>query len=60
MKWKPLDSKQVLDTKFLKVRQDGVELPNGIVMDDYYIVEKKNVSLIVAIDKDANIILKEN
>lgn len=33
MKWKTLDSKYAIDTKFLKVRQDCVELPNGIADD---------------------------
>lgn len=59
MKWKTTSSKYVLDTKFIKVRQDSVELPNGTMMDDYFIIEKKNVSLIVAMDENQNIILKE-
>lgn len=59
MKWINLNKKYVLDTKFLKVRQDSVKLPNGFIMEDYYIVEKKNVSLILAIDEETNIILKE-
>lgn len=59
MEWENLDRKYVLDTKFLRVRQDSVRLPNGVVMDDYFVIEKKNVSLILAIDENKNIILKD-
>lgn len=58
MSWKKISSKYVLDSKWLKVRQDSVELPNGKVMDDYFIIENKNVSLIVAINNKNEIILK--
>ena len=58
MSWQKIDSKYILDTKWLKVRQDSVKLPNGKVMDDYLIIEKKNVSLIVAINIKNEIILK--
>lgn len=58
MKWEQLDSEYVFESKFLKVRKDVVKLPNGLVMDDYMIVEKKNVSLIVAVDEEKRILLK--
>ncbi len=59
MKWNKKSSEYLLKTKYLKVRQDCVELSNGIVLDDYFIVEKNNVSLIVAIDENQNVILKK-
>lgn len=58
-KWTQLNSHYVLDTKWLKVRQDEVRLPCGAECDDYFIIERNNVALIVAIDEDQNIILKE-
>ena len=58
MKWKCLASNYIVDTKWLKVRKDRVELPNGHIMDDYYVVEKSNVALIVALDSENRVILK--
>lgn len=58
MSWEKIDSKYLIDTKWLKVRQDSVKLPNGTVMDDYMVIENKNVSLIVAINDKNEVILK--
>lgn len=59
MKWKCLNSKYLINSKWLKVRKDEVELPNGLIMDDYFVIEKKNVALIVAMDKEERVILKK-
>ena len=59
MKWKCLNSKYLVDSKWLKIRKDEVQLPNGTIMDDYFVIEKKNVALIVAMDKDKRVILKK-
>ncbi len=58
MKWERLNSKYILASKWLKVRKDTVRLPNGIIMDDYYVIEKNDVVLILAIDSKGNAILK--
>jgi len=36
MKWKCLNSEYLVNSKWLKVRRDEVQLPNGTIMDDYY------------------------
>ena len=59
MKWKCLNSKYLVDSKWLKIRKDEVQLPNGTIMDDYFVIEKNNVALIVAMDKDKRVILKK-
>ena len=59
MKWKCLKSEYLVNSKWLKVRRDEVKLPNGTIMDDYFVIEKKNVALIVAMDKDKRVILKK-
>ncbi|SEW30646.1 NUDIX hydrolase [[Clostridium] fimetarium] len=59
MKWKCLNSEYLVNSKWLKVRRDEVQLPNGTIMDDYFVIEKKNVALIVAMDKDKSVILKK-
>ena len=57
MKWKCLKSEYVINDNWLKVRKDTVELPNGTIIKDYYVVEKKSVSLVVAMDNDNRVIL---
>jgi len=59
MKWKRLNSEYLVNSKWLKIRRDEVQLPNGAIMDDYFVIEKKNVALIVAMDKDKRVILKK-
>lgn len=56
MHWKRLKRKALIDTKFLKVYTDKVELPNGNVIDDYSVIEKPSYSMIVALDTDNNIV----
>ncbi|HVZ58931.1 MAG TPA: NUDIX hydrolase [Patescibacteria group bacterium] len=56
MSWKKLDRKTVIDTKFLKVYEDKVELPNGNIIPDYSVIEKPSYSMIVALDKGNNIV----
>jgi len=41
----------------MKVRKDTVELPNGVIIPDYYVTEKKSVSLVVAMDSENRVIL---
>lgn len=44
--WKILRSKLVFDHPWYKVRQEEVQLPNGNVMDDYFLSERNDVVLI--------------
>ena len=39
--WKKISSEYALNSKWIKVRKDTVELPNGHIMDDYFIIEKR-------------------
>ncbi len=57
MSWKRLGRRTLIDTKFLKIYEDKVELPNGNIMDDYTVVQKPSFSMIVALDTDGNIII---
>lgn len=56
MSWKRLNRKVVIDTTFLKVYEDKVELPNGSIIPDYSVIEKPSFSMIVAIDAENNIV----
>jgi hypothetical protein len=48
--WQRLDRKTVYDSKFLKVYEDRVKLPNGAEIDDYTVVEKPSIVMVVATD----------
>lgn len=58
-KWKTINSKSLVDNKWVKVRKDEVELPNGSHIDDFYAVTINEAAAIVALDDDGNIILKK-
>ena len=57
MEWKCLKSEYILKGSWLKVRKDTVQLPNGTIIPDYYVTEKKSVSLVVAMDSKNRVIL---
>ena len=58
-KWKTERSETLLDTRWVKVRKDAVELPNGQHMDEFYAITINEAAAIVALDEDGNIILKK-
>ncbi len=57
--WKRLDRKTLLDTRFMKVYEDTVELPNGKVLDDYTVVKLGSPVIVVAIDAEKNVLIQE-
>lgn len=59
MKWKTLKSEYLYKTPFGNLRKDKCELPNGIVIDDYYVNEYSDWVNAVVITKDRKIVLVE-
>ena len=57
-RWKTEKTELLLDTPWVKVRRDSVALPNGAKIDDFYAVSIRDASAIVALDEEANVILK--
>jgi ADP-ribose pyrophosphatase len=55
-KWKTLKSKMVLDHYWCKVRQDEIELPNGKIIDDYFVSIKPDVAMVLPITSNREII----
>lgn len=55
-KWKTLKSKMVLDHYWCKVRQDEIELPNGKIIDDYFVSIKPDVAMVLPITSSREII----
>ncbi|OKH24359.1 NUDIX hydrolase [Chroogloeocystis siderophila] len=54
--WKILSSRMVIDNQWCKVRQDEIELPNGKIIDDYFINIRLDVALILPITSNQEII----
>ena len=55
-KWKTLKSKMVLDHPWCQVRQDEIELPNGKIIDDYFVSIKPDVAMVLPITSSKEII----
>ncbi|WP_341525551.1 NUDIX hydrolase [Nostoc sp. UHCC 0302] len=55
-KWKTLNSKMVLDHRWCKVRRDEIELPNGKIIDDYFVSIKPDVALVLPITTSKEIV----
>ncbi|MEA5551375.1 NUDIX hydrolase [Anabaena cylindrica UHCC 0172] len=55
-KWKILKSNMIIDHHWCKVRQDQIELPNGQIIDDYFISIKPDIALILPITNQQEII----
>lgn len=58
-RWKTTHSESIVDTRWVKVRKDAVDLPNGQHIDDFYVITLNEAAAIVALDDDGNIILKK-
>lgn len=56
MSWKRLDRKSIYESEYLKVYEDTVELPNGIVKEKYSIVELPEIVVIVATDDQGHVL----
>jgi 8-oxo-dGTP pyrophosphatase MutT (NUDIX family) len=55
--WKSLETKYALDTRWLKVKKEKIELPNGKILDDFYTVEGGELIAILAINEDNEVFL---
>ena len=56
-KWKLLKSTAVLNHRWCKVRQDEIELPDGKVIDDYFVTVRPDIALILPVTSQQEIIL---
>lgn len=55
--WKVRSAERVLDTPYLRVRREEVELPEGIIVPDYYIIENRGWVGIVPYTEDGYFLL---
>lgn len=59
MKWKILDSKELLKLGFFRLRDDRCELPDGRVMPHYYVIEFADWVNVVPITTDHQVVAVE-
>ena len=55
-KWNLVQSEMALNHPWCKVRQDKIELPNGQVIDDYFVHIRPDVAIILPITEDREIV----
>lgn len=59
MNWKILKSSYIFLCPWLRVRKDHVQLPSGLEMDDFYVVEYSDWINVIAITGDKRFIIEE-
>ena len=57
--WELIESEYAFRCPWLKVRKDKVRVSNGIVIDDYYVVEASDWVNVIAITEDGRIIMEK-
>jgi 8-oxo-dGTP pyrophosphatase MutT (NUDIX family) len=55
--WRILSSAYPIATPFLRLRADRVELPDGTVVDEYYVRESQGFSVVFALTPDERVVL---
>ncbi|HEV2738470.1 MAG TPA: NUDIX hydrolase [Candidatus Elarobacter sp.] len=55
--WRIVSSEYRIDTKFLRLRVDRVELPSGVVVDEYYVRESDGFCVIFALTAEDDVLL---
>lgn len=56
--WKRLARKALVDSRFIKVFEDTVELPNGNVLNDYSVVQLGSPVIVIAADEDGRVLFQ--
>jgi ADP-ribose pyrophosphatase len=55
--WRTLRSELVLDHRWYRVRRETVELPSGLVVDDYFVAVREDFALVAAVTPDDRLVL---
>ncbi len=59
MKWKIRNSESIFNNPWLTVRKDQVELPNGKVYDEFYVLHYPTWINVIAITEDGQFVLEK-
>ncbi|MFN2448790.1 MAG: NUDIX hydrolase [Candidatus Baltobacteraceae bacterium] len=55
--WRVTESSYVVDTRFLRLRKDTIELPGGEVVNDYYVRESRGFIIVCALTPERRVVL---
>lgn len=53
--WRTLSSEVAFEHRWYRLRRDTVELPDGSVVDDYFVSERAEVALVVALTPERDV-----
>jgi len=56
-RWRVTSSSYVVDTQYLRLRKDRIELPDGRIIEDYYVRESRGFAVVFATTPDGRVIL---
>jgi|SRR5580700_597570 ADP-ribose pyrophosphatase len=55
--WRLRASRYVVDSPYMRLRADEIELPNGTIVPEYYVRESRGYSVVVALTPDRHVVL---
>ena len=55
--WRRRASRYVVDSPYMRLRMDEVELPNGTIVPNYYVRESRGYSIVIALTPDDRVVL---
>ena len=55
-KWKILKSNLVFDSRWVKVRRDEISLPNGKIVDDFFVIVRPDIALVFPVTPNKEIV----
>ncbi len=55
--WKTLQSDVVLENQYLKIRKDICQLPEGTILQDYYVREDQDNAIVFCVTKSGDVVL---
>lgn len=57
-KWEILQSEYLIKRPWLTARRDRVRLPNGVINDEYYVLEYPDWVNVIAITKEGDFLME--
>ena len=58
MRWKTLKSEYLIRRPWLTARRDAVQLPTGVINDEFYVLEYPDWINVIAITKDGKMVME--
>ncbi len=55
--WQVTASSYVIDSPYLRIRRDRIKLPDGTVIDDYFVRESRGYVIVFALTPDRRVVL---